>query len=304
MRNLFSSLAAALLFADAGKVAGKALPQYSDVLVEELPTATKQSTKELVEEIHHAFNTVGDKLLAEATAVLAGTDSFTLEKGERLKALGFGNTKQAKETQEAADKAAEARKQQQLIMDYAIRYPTNKFITRSHVDAIAAKYHLVVGDTTAYTGFVPDKNLSEVEAFNKRFQDSDKPSDTARILKWTYAHQNELHAIVKAKYPTLEIPLTDKDFKHTAMHTCYMLGTDYAFIEMHERMDKSSQLICAPLADMDLSKLSQHDGQWFKAKQVHTPDPVVLQPVKGGFLIVTAWGDEASDPLVMLDNIN
>ena len=34
-------------------------------------------------------------------------------------------------------------------------------------------------------------------------------------------------------------------------------------------------------------------------KIVPVPDPVVLKEVKGGFLIVTAWGDEASDPNVV-----
>ena len=31
----------------------------------------------------------------------------------------------------------------------------------------------------------------------------------------------------------------------------------------------------------------------------HYPDPVVLQPVNEGYLIVCAWGDEASDELVV-----
>jgi hypothetical protein len=33
-------------------------------------------------------------------------------------------------------------------------------------------------------------------------------------------------------------------------------------------------------------------------------DPIVLQPVDGGYLVVTAWGDEASDPLVVNANRN
>jgi len=33
-------------------------------------------------------------------------------------------------------------------------------------------------------------------------------------------------------------------------------------------------------------------------------DPVVLQPVKGGYLIITAWGDEASDELVVNQKFN
>ena len=33
--------------------------------------------------------------------------------------------------------------------------------------------------------------------------------------------------------------------------------------------------------------------------EMSIPDPIVLQPVKGGYLIVTAWGDEASDAAVV-----
>ena len=36
----------------------------------------------------------------------------------------------------------------------------------------------------------------------------------------------------------------------------------------------------------------------------HIPDPVVLQPVKGGYLIITAWGDEASDEIVVNQKMN
>jgi len=34
------------------------------------------------------------------------------------------------------------------------------------------------------------------------------------------------------------------------------------------------------------------------------PDPVVLYPVEKGYIIVTAWGDEASDPLVANEQMN
>jgi len=62
-------------------------------------------------------------------------------------------------------------------------------------------------------------------------------------------------------------------------------------------------LICAPKKDMDLKGLKKL-GLFFQSFTTVTfPDPVVLQPVKGGFLIVTAWGDEASDELV-INSIN
>jgi len=55
--------------------------------------------------------------------------------------------------------------------------------------------------------------------------------------------------------------------------------------------------ICAPIKDMDTSGLEIIDG--YKLIKKYIPDPVVLQPVRGGYLILTAWGDEASDPIVV-----
>lgn len=55
----------------------------------------------------------------------------------------------------------------------------------------------------------------------------------------------------------------------------------------------SSFVICAPKSDMIETDSS------FKTKFNHVPDPVVLYPVDKGYIIVTAWGDEASDQLVI-----
>jgi len=57
--------------------------------------------------------------------------------------------------------------------------------------------------------------------------------------------------------------------------------------------------ICAPLKDMDTTGKELRDY-----KLVNHPDPVVLQPVKGGYLIVTAWGDESKDELVVNEKLN
>jgi len=34
-------------------------------------------------------------------------------------------------------------------------------------------------------------------------------------------------------------------------------------------------------------------------KIIKVPDPVVLQPVKDGYLIVTSWGGESEDPIII-----
>ena len=63
--------------------------------------------------------------------------------------------------------------------------------------------------------------------------------------------------------------------------------------------------ICAPVKDFNTKGMELKD---FKLSKIEIPDPVVLQPVnfKGEkyYLIVTAWGDEASDELVVNETLN
>jgi len=53
--------------------------------------------------------------------------------------------------------------------------------------------------------------------------------------------------------------------------------------------------ICAPIKDMNTSGYERRGHNLIK----HIPDPIILQPIEGGYLIVTAWGDEASDELIV-----
>ncbi len=65
---------------------------------------------------------------------------------------------------------------------------------------------------------------------------------------------------------------------------------------IYDRKEKLEPLkICAPLSQMEMTG--------YKLFGIHivkeVPDPIVLQPVNGGYLIVCAWGNEASDELVV-----
>jgi len=61
--------------------------------------------------------------------------------------------------------------------------------------------------------------------------------------------------------------------------------------------------ICAPLKDMELREGTKViDGY-----RLSHPDPVVLLPIQSpywGYLILTAWGDEASDELIVNQKMN
>ena len=55
---------------------------------------------------------------------------------------------------------------------------------------------------------------------------------------------------------------------------------------------------------MELGLLKKVGNMFHLVKTVNIPDPVVLQPVCGGYLIVCAWGDEASDEIVVNQQMN
>lgn len=69
------------------------------------------------------------------------------------------------------------------------------------------------------------------------------------------------------------------------------------------RSEMEPLVICAPITDMRLDDDATLEGHKIVEK-VHVPDPVVLCPVHRGYLIITAWGDEASDPLVYNEKLN
>ena len=63
--------------------------------------------------------------------------------------------------------------------------------------------------------------------------------------------------------------------------------------------------IAAPLKDFNMDEMEVKD---FKLSKIEIPDPVVLKPVlfngKKHYLIVTAWGIEASYSLVVNERFN
>ena len=238
-----------------------------DIIVSNSPS--KKQYPQVVEDIHNEFFTAGDNILQEATCLLKELETKDLAKGKRLAALGFGKTREAVVAIETENRVATTKEIAELVMDYRIHYPNNKFITEEQVKQICGKYGLVLGETSMYKGFVPENKLSLIERFKL----------------------NKKHGSVFYKYGT-----TCK-----TLEQWYNGGNSINFVDSTIKSqsdiytDVESLKICAPLKDMDVSSRQQVVG--YKIQDI--PDPVVLQPCKGGYLIVCAWGDEASDEIVV-----
>lgn len=296
------------------KLFGKKEKVVTEVLVAE-PKVSKRKYPKEVEAIHNEFFTAGDNILQEATCLLKQLEEKDLAKGKRLAALGFNKTREAVVAIETENKLATTKGIADLVMYYRINYPNNKFITEEQVKQICEKYGLVCGETSMYKGFVPENKLFLIEQFKLKKQDVPYAIITD---SW---HGDEVVGFLKEEdiisnygkrcilgnthfYVVSGTECRNEDVRNADKYR--YLGEGLSGMYEQERYLKvtaATQLtmkICAPLKDMEIP--STHKVNGYKVQ--HIPDPVVLQPVNGGYLIVCAWGDEASDEIVVNQDMN
>lgn len=250
-----------------------------------------------VEQIHNEFESASDKLLEEAEAMLKTIDLSGSEKASRLEKLGFKLNKEVTRVKQEVGKKKMSESHKELVIYYKEVYPNNKFITEEQVAEICKKYGLVCGLTEKYIGFVPEKNLLEMEAFgglkNKDQVHYAVRNTCVKMVHVCNIHKNEWiggHEYIVAGGR----PKNDCGSRYKQM------AADLGVAEGHMFLQKFSiegeYHICAPLKDMKLSQ-----DEFIDAKnriQKHIPDPVVLKACRGGYLVLTKWGEEASDPIL------
>lgn len=283
---------------------GKKEIKETEVIVAEIPQG---NYPQVVHDIHNEFYTAGDSILQEAESLLKELEVKDLAKGKRLAALGFGKTREAVVAIETENKLATTKEIADLVMYYRINYPNNKFITEEQVKQICEKYGLVCGDTTMYKGFVPENKLQIIEKFKLHSIDSDLvqlintcvlniPIGVYSLKKLGIKNNDYSYLIAGGKLEgrvDMEVELKQKAISLGVREDCIYI----------ERADNAIGLkICAPLKDMEIPDTKHLVG--YKIEDKPIPDPVVLQPVNGGYLIVCAWGDEASDEIVVNQNNN
>lgn len=280
-----------------------------EAIVKDLPRLANSMYPEVVQQIHTEFHTAADRLLEEAKEVIGRAASKDVNKVARLERLGFKAANQVSELKPIIQQAELSKEQVELVNYYRREYPLYKFITEAQVEQICKKYNLICGDVDRYTGFVPEKNLQDIERFRL------KPKEANCLFGY-------------AMYDGVRTPVSfeDAEIRNTRYSSRYehifKKGTDnYAYqrdtggdfssfyggddgnvfglrgIKGRVIIENSKFKICAPVKDMNLQGMSITNG--YKVEKIHIPDPVVLQGVKGGYLIITAWGDEASDPIVV-----
>jgi len=218
-------------------------------------------------QIYNDVYSAQELLLQEAKSILDKAVNVNEEKYvllEEMNRLGFANAEEVKAFNKYKDKLKHESEISEAIEYYKRTYPLNRFIDMKSVNVICEKYGLVLSTVNKYIAEIPLKNQKEIVNF--RIKESD-----IRFPKEVYPFRAPMLSRLRSRAEPLLV--SEK----------MVCGKDL--------------LIIAPKHKFDTRGLIQ-DGNVLKID-----DPIVLQPVNKGFLIVSSWGLEAGDELV-INSIN
>lgn len=250
----------------------------------------------IVQKIHNEFMMSAEKSLLDAMEYIKLNNIDP--KADRLSKIGFNSVPIVAKNLDIKRKIDLNIKEIDIINKYQKKYPEYRFITEQNVINICKKYNLILGGISLFKGFVPNENLIDIEIFMNKYDFSNMwiTQRTNRILDMSnYKIRGDInyeHFYHKKS--------GDYVFqRNTGDLTFYSRGTvngEYfdCSVTNDGHLERVTLQICAPIKDMDTKSMTLKDYKLIK----NIPDPVVLQPVPGGYLIVTAWGDESEDELV------
>lgn len=234
-------------------------------ITQEQSPEEEKTISQWIEEIHGNFYSASDKLLKDAQEIINGTHID--EEALMLASLGFNSMPKVQQARHAQYRLVSSQVIADTVLHYQTTYPKYKFITEDIVDDICKKYNLVFGGVERYKGEVPSKNVKEILAFDKSMILESDRTDKRRT-----------------KEPRF----------NSGRHNAFLHHLDdMDLIYWRQENEGDGFMICAPLNDMVINRGEEVINNRIVMKEI--PDPVLLYPVRGGYLVISAWGDEAAD---------
>ena len=219
-----------------------------------------------------------------------------MEIGSDAKELGFENCAEAVET-DFYDMMANEYKD--AINYFNEKYPLCKFIPLPAIDLICEKYELVYGTADRYLGSIPKANLEEIKMF--AIEEDDKVTESEYRMQEVMRNSSifdevNIFKFFKDKEYAEDVATKMHEDKSNRLHRVKYEPINGSFLEGLKKILTENVRGNVPknfdklhiAAPKNLMK-----GQ--DEKIVLDLDPIVIQPVLGGGLIITAWGEEAYD---------
>ena len=225
--------------------------------------------------------------LLEEVGITVSKDMNTTDRARRIEALGFRSHQSVVELRTLTKDKAEANKIKEVVQYYSTTYPMYKYITKALLQRVCQKYDLVVGQASLFLADIPESNLINIENFKIRMCDT-----TLRNSDDYFTGHN--HMVNYNDTKLVSYTEASEAIEQQSSH----ISSSYS------RYQQADLYVAATENMFNLK-----DSRVVNREIVRNPtDPIVLYPVQrnsvDGYLIITAWGPEASDPEVINETQN
>jgi hypothetical protein len=275
-----------------------------------------------VKQIHSAFDEAAEALLVMPEDITIQEDKEALaRKAERLKKLGFSRCDEVvrlenfDRNREVKQKLLEGRRVVHgFAKKYREKYPNLKFITKLQVNELCRKYNLVAKVASEYIGDIPEQKLFEMECWVDEIDEADLPD-----IKFNYEIREEMGDSFYSLPDRTPIQmLAEISFRRSVTYVSYgrepLSESEAREKLMEENEKKPFNRVRAE--DMQEGKIEISKDDSARHLRIAAPEsmfmeslsknlaPIVLQPVKGGYLVIAKWGEEVNDPALTVPELN
>ena len=262
---------------------------------------------ELIKQIHNEFDTAPARLIKEAdeynSVAKPSISDWIKNKALRLRKLGFSMSTESeilKQHEQETEEDRKVREQKETdvkwVKYYQQNYPFLKFLTITELDRISKKYGLVYAPVSRYIKSVPEKNLLEIERGQPlKLKDMEEGFITyeTRMFSFGPSPVTKLEGYEETTNAQKFLEFLDEKESNRKKDGNY----DFYSSRIYNLTNKSEFNIAAPADHFDLKGLEKN-GFEYRTPLVKN-DPIVFKYCKGGILVYSMWGLEASDELAI-----
>lgn len=253
----------------------------------------ERTATEIVKEIHTAFDTAEDRLLKEAQQIINNLNNVDRSKAKRLADLGFINAKEAADLVMLQQESGEAQMIIQDIEYCRLKYPLYKYISKPAAREICLAYGLLIGEAFKYIGEIPDKNLAEIETFQRNYSQPENEN----LRQYPLTPNQAVSSITDRYKRSIE---QDMRMYDSALDLFFRARQAEEQNERKTRQNKRPEFLIAAPAD----KFNVRWDDKIEEGHILINDPIVLCPIRHGYLIVSKWGLEGNDPALVNEQQN
>lgn len=245
-------------------------------------------------DVHNEFGQVSQTLLQEATRIVGKANKKENDLTIKMKQLGFGNSVSIKDDAKTIEDA-------QKTLSLNILYPQNNFLTEKMVENICKKYGLLMANSADFIGAIPVKNQMEIASFKMaevdqfvKVIDRKKFSENIQKIKDIKKKKGSFFRKASSNYSFLSdmrdgmMISSYKSNYHRTMPKREFLSRNNSNLSFRSEVKPEFMIVATP------DNFNMENREVVGEYMLVDKDPVVLCKVNGGYLQVSAWGDETN----------